>query len=151
MSPTPGTFEVTVFKANIPLMEKESIQDFSRKASDAAREYFIKAMNLSDRAYTWSVQLFQDKGVFSVDDYPPADSGKKSVYKTMMLSFTRDKDGKFSFSDMKEVKPVTTYEPVESNLKIVTKAADGTQVEVDAVETLKMAHNRKTFWGGIIR
>lgn len=98
-----ATMDVVVHKANVPLMDGESIYQFTSKLSDESRMYVEKKMLLSrDKGdYTWMVELFASSVIMSVTKV-------RMPTKMYALSYTR-KDGMFSFGTPVEVERKTTY------------------------------------------
>jgi hypothetical protein len=113
---------VVVHKASLPLMDGESLHDFNYKFSDAARKHLRQKLNLGTKDDVWGVETFGDSAVFCVY-YDQSVTKVTPSMRYYMVNFTRDGDGKFSFSSTTEVQRVTTFQPVTDVTKAVWTAA----------------------------
>lgn len=131
------TLNVVVLKANLPLMEGETLSTYTRELAKAAKEHFAQKLNLGSRADVWVPEIAADAVVANVYEYK---EGQPSINKLYSAKYTRDtKSGSFSFGDSMEVKPVTRYEPVKAGIAQVLKSA------FEPVEK-----TAKTDWTGVI-
>lgn len=98
---------VTVHKAAIPIGAKESVGDFTQAIHKAAQDHVVKKLGV--KTYDcWPREVFGDSVVMSC--YLPDGKGSK-LYQ---MTYTRAKDGSFSFGDLIEVQAKTSYVPVVS-------------------------------------
>jgi hypothetical protein len=131
------TLNVVVLKANLPLMEGETLNTYTRELCKAAKDHFSQKMNLGKASDVWCPEIAADAVVASVYEYK---EGSPSVNKMYSAKYSRDtKSGTFSFGDTLEVKPVTRYEPVKTGITQVLKSA------FEPVEK-----STKTDWTGVI-
>lgn len=118
------TMEVIVHKANISLQSGESVQEFSNLLRLAAKSHVMQQLNIADdKGGAWMVEVYSDKAVLEVWQ-----EGKNPRYTYQMVGYARDKDGKFSFNSMTEVKRVTTFKPTESSISIAKSEDAETQI-----------------------
>lgn len=99
---------VVVHKANIPMMNGESLQDYTRKLSEAARAYASKKFLLSREKgdYCWTTEMFSDSVIVSVEKV-------KMPIKMYGIMYKRDpKSMEFKFGTPVEVQRKTSYEAV---------------------------------------
>jgi hypothetical protein len=104
-----------VYKANLPLLNKETVGEFMRALSDSAGKFLIKKLRFdAAKAYCYSEEIYSDKIVLNCYD------GIKG-YSYYGLAYERDlKTGIFSFSDPVSVRKITTFEEIDQSL--VSKA-----------------------------
>lgn len=117
-----ATMDVIVHKANIALQNGESLHEFSNLLSAAAKAYALQQLNVTtDKGGAWLVEAYSDKVVLETWE-----EGKDPRYTYQQIGYTRDKDGKFSFDNMTEVKRVTTFKPAVPAIGI-TKSEEATE------------------------
>ncbi|MGD9749389.1 MAG: hypothetical protein AB7W59_00175 [Acidimicrobiia bacterium] len=139
---------VVVHKASLPLMDGESIHDYNGKLQDAAKAHIRQKLNLSSKDEVWGVETFGDSAIFSIW---LADNTitTKPRHRYYSVEYTRDSEGKFSFSATTEVQRVTTFQPVAPVAKAEgAEPAPADPVEVERVH--KAAWERPRFWGGVL-
>lgn len=129
MSDERKTYTVKVHKANIPLQDSESLDDFMFAVSKAGKDYVDDQLNIiSGTGSSWPREIFATTAIFqAIPDWD--DSSKDEL---VQLSFTRSADGEFTFSNLQKVKLITSYE--------VTKS-----VAPPSTEDVK-----KSLWAGIV-
>lgn len=115
------TLNVIVHKAEIQLMDGETLNGFSQAICGAAAEYVKKNMSLGKEDWTYVADVKADVLVASVYKR----EGKSSYW---ALKYARDEAGAFSFSDMTEVRPVMNYVPVKPSLAVKKSAEPETVV-----------------------
>jgi hypothetical protein len=135
---------VVVHKASLPLLDGESLHDFNYKFNDAARKHLRQKLNLGTKDDVRGVETFGDSAVFCAY-YDQSVTKVQPSMRYYMVSFTRDGDGKFSFSSTTEVQRVTTFQPVSD----VTKAAGGPDAKA-VEETHKRAWRKTGLWNGML-
>lgn len=135
------TIDVLVHKAKINLVDGESIGDFTRDLSISAKEYIKTAKGNEKDSYAYLIEAYSNKVVMSYYG-----SGKDKYYS---VSYSRDKNGNFSFSNIQEVKRVTTFKPANNNVGQksvkITKSKD--ENELLGWETVDV---KKSFWGNLL-
>lgn len=106
---------VLVYKQNIPVASGESIDDFTHKLNQAAREHTMMKLNIKKdgNGGAWGVEYYSDRVVMSA-------YGEGISHKYYMTKYSRNKDGTFEFGDMIEVERKTVYSPKTDTT--VTKA-----------------------------
>ncbi len=103
-----------VHKATINLMGSESVSDYTRKINRAGQDYLFQNLNLPKKdSWIYMREVYSDSAVFTVSK-----SGEGS--KLYGVTFTRDKNGAFTFSSPIEVEQFTQYRPVKTGI-VVTK------------------------------
>ena len=113
------TMNVIVHKANISLQDGESLSDFSNALSQAAKQYALQQLNVADgKGWAYLVEAYPKKVVVEVSQ-----EGQSPRYTYQQMGYTRDKNGKFEFDNMVQVKRVTTFKPSDPKVSIA-KAAD---------------------------
>ena len=129
--------EVVVHKAKINLNNGESVRQYTMELSRSGADAIRKAVTLGPKDSVFMIEAFSDSAVFDVwKDSAPA--GKRHTF--MKMSYTRDKEGKFSFGTPSEVVRVSTFKP-KPGLN-VTKNAEGESTE----DVCKAAW--RPFWEG---
>ncbi len=96
---------VVVHKANIVLASGESLHDYTRKLSEAARAYAGKKFLLSKEKgdYCWTTEMFSDSVIVSVEKV-------RMPIKMYGIAYTRDsKSMEFKFGTPVEVERKTNY------------------------------------------
>ncbi len=121
------THEVVVHKAGLTLMKGESLGQFTRSLSVAARKALGQKLNLdfaatnkngSPTAGAYMLEVFSDSLVFDV--WKAQSENEPSNYRYFAMKYSRKATGEFEFSYTTEVERVTTYQAKES--APVTKA-----------------------------
>jgi hypothetical protein len=126
------TMEVAVNKANLPLMNGESLQRYTSALSEEGRAYVMNKLNApQQRGNAWLVEAWKDKAVFcAYSDRVPE--------KYYAVPYKRDNTGKFEFGAMMEVKRVTDFKPA-------------TSVGVSKALTFGgWQQTSKSFWNGVL-
>jgi hypothetical protein len=102
------SYTVQVHKANIPLLEGESLDVFISNLSKQAGPYLIEKAGgvVGKESSAWPREVYATKAVFQV--IPDWDDSSKD--QLIQVDFTRSPtDGSFSFSNDEKVKLVTSY------------------------------------------
>lgn len=121
--------EVVVHKANVPMMDGETIGEFTNALQKAGCEFVKKAQSISKAGYSYMVEAFGDSAVFYCSDYTDSNyTLKAGMPKYFAATYKRDKNGIFSFDKLKEVVRKTVFEPAASekateSTVLTTKAA----------------------------
>lgn len=134
------TKEVTVHKANVALIQGESLSAFSMAIRDASQAAMRKSFTLSDKDYVYVIEIFGDSVVLEL--YRSGTG--KTLY--LMMPYER-KAGVFNFGKASEVRRVTTFLPA------VDSSTLGNQVEVKkALESIEKASREawRPFWEGAL-
>ena len=88
----------TVKKANLFLLEGEDVYDFS----DLIRNAVFKHINIGKDDWAWTKEITASHVIVSVENMERDRS-------LLRVSYSRDADGEFSFTDPIEVKEITTF------------------------------------------
>lgn len=106
----PRGTEVMVEKADLPLKNKESVEDFNRKLEEGLREYF-HILEFSDTiGDIWTTEIYPDRVIVSVW-WDPDKSDLRSRGSTYYeVPYKRQASG-FKFGDVKEVERKVTWIP----------------------------------------
>jgi hypothetical protein len=138
---------VVVHKAAVSLMAGEALADYTSKLNDAGRAHVIQKLNLGNKDYIYSVEVFGDSVIFVVYYDMSAPNPPKVSTRYFSTDYTRDGEGKFTFGKLVEVKRVTRFEPVAG--VAVTKSASGAaEPEVMDLPTAKRAW--QPLWAGVL-
>lgn len=112
--------DVLVHKANIPMVKGESLNQFTNLLSTEGRKHVLAKLNIAPKSGgAWLTETFQDRVVFSTyKDNEPT--------RYHSFTYTRDKDGSFTFGPIVEVVRVTSFEPKPGIT--VTKGCPGDKI-----------------------
>jgi hypothetical protein len=131
------TRTIEIHKAQIALMDGESLDQFSRALRDSLTKKFAKrpkaGASMAERAKSvevWPREVFSERVVF--EKWTPGEPGDR----LFVATYKRDAStGEFTFEEPVPVREQRQYVPI-------TKAAE------DTVETLQLGVD-KSFWSGL--
>lgn len=112
------TMNVIVHKAEIQLLEGETISGFTQALCSAAHEYLKTKLSLGKEDWVYTTDVKAKVAVANVYKR----EGKTSYW---AVNYERDEKGTFSFSDLTEVRPVMSYVPVSPSLSVSKSAEHG--------------------------
>jgi len=146
------THEVVVHKANLPLVNGESVQDFTQALSDAARKWCMEKLRMdAAKDYCYVVDVYTGVAILSCSIYSQGED-KRGKYLYNAVTYERDADtGVFTFSNMVEVQRVTTYRA--KTVVTTTKSAQGTAEHTAPAPghgADGWAPTSKALWAGVI-
>lgn len=137
------TYQAVVHKANVPLMQSESLRQFTTELQKSAKPMLMQKFNGGSDGDAdgdaWPLEVFATKAVFMV--IPEWADVSKDV--TVAFAFERDDEGEFKFGEVQKVKAVTSYE--------VTKRAELPKaMEMPNWASLAEVETTKSLWAGVL-
>jgi len=124
-----STRTVEVHKADIPLLDGETIQMYERKLrADLQKRFGKKPTKKSEASvYVWPRAVFADRVVIDKDELGIGDSSER----LFSVAYTRKDDGAFDFGELVAVREQVSFVPM-------AKSEGGEGGAADEVETVKV-------------
>lgn len=122
-------FDAFVHKANISLLSKESIDEFRSKLREAVCAHMATTHALNSKTDDcWAAEVYGDSVIVCVykNESMLGSSRSSSYYR---VSYTRDKDGVFTFGESTKVKRTEVWTAVTDGVSIKKSLGDASNEE----------------------